>query len=418
MSGAAGPAAGERRLQPNDKAGPVRFGILGCGGIGRWHARNVRALPGLELAAMADPDPGARDRGRDLGVPIHPSAEDLLARPDVEVVCVCTPPAHHASLIEAAARAGKHVLVEKPLALDLADADRAIAACRRSAVHLGVAHQQRARSGTRALARLAHDGALGRLVLGAVTHAWHKTQERMDRDAWRGDAAAGGGVLLDEAVHGLDLLTWFLGEPVWVQGATRTSVLRIQAEDTAVATIGFESGALATLAAGSAVNAARDDIAVEILGTRGMFRIEVRDYDDAEIVRLDLAQAEGARARPLAPEQVEAVVRAESGSWRGGPVSPLWRAAARLAGPGRGVRPFRSPLAYLRRQADRKAQREQGEPQGHAALLAAMAAAARGRGAPLVTGEDARPSLAIVDGLRRSAAAGGARVALTGAEPA
>jgi predicted dehydrogenase len=367
---------------------------------------------------MADPDPAAREQARELGVPIQTAAEDLLLRPDVEVVCVCTPPAFHAELAEAAARAGKHVLVEKPLALDLAEADRIIAACRRGAVHLGVAHQQRARSGTRALARLVREGALGRLVIGTVTHAWHKSQERMDRDPWRGQAAAGGGVLLDEAVHGLDLLAWFLGEPLWVQGEARTSVLRIRAEDTAVAAIGFESGALATLAAGSALNSARDDVAVEVLGTRGAFRVEIRDYDDAEIVRLDLAPEEGARARKLPREEVEALVRAEGGSWRAGPRALLWRGAARLAGPGRGVRPFRSPLAYLRRQADRVAQRERREPQGHAALIAAMAAAARGRGTPLVTGEDARLSLAIVDGLRRSAAAGGARVGLSGAGPA
>lgn len=391
----------------------VRVGLIGCGGIGRWHATNVQQLPGIVLVAVADPDPRARAAAAGaFGVPALGSAEALLARDDIELVSICTPPAAHAGLIEAAAAAGKHVLVEKPIATTLADADRALAACRTHRVQLGVVHQQRAHSSVRALHDLTTRGAFGRLLLAMASHTWFKSRAQLDRDAWRGDATAGGGLLLDQSVHAIDLLVWFLGVPEWVSGASDTLAHAAGAEDTVVATIGFAGGALATLAAGSATNRSRDDIAIEVSGTRGGFRLEIRDYDAAEVTRLDLAASDEVRARALPLAEIEALVRTADGSWRGGPISPLWRVAARLAGPGRGVHPFRSIRGYLRRRVDRVAQRERGQPQGHAEVLARMAAAVRGQGAPLVTGEDARCSLQVIEAIRRSHVLGGQRVEL------
>jgi predicted dehydrogenase len=215
-------------------------------------------------------------------------------------------------------------------------------------------------------------------------------------------------------VHGIDLLIWMLGEPRWVSGATGSLTHRAGAEGTAVAVVGFESGALAVLAASMTGNVARDDIALEVVGSRGGFRVEIRDYDDAEIVRLALARSDEVRATALSAHEIEAVVRAEGGSWRDGPSAPMWRLLSRIAGPGRGVFPFRSPRAYLRRQADRVAQAEHAEPQGHSAVLAQMAGAVRAGGTPLVTGQDARRTIAVVEAIERSHAQGGARVELRG----
>ncbi|HJU64633.1 MAG TPA: Gfo/Idh/MocA family oxidoreductase, partial [Gemmatimonadaceae bacterium] len=323
---------------------------------------------------------------------------------------ICTPPATHVSLVELAAGHGVHVLVEKPLALTLADADRAIDVCARRPVLLGVMHQQRGRSSTRALHRLVQDGRLGRPVLAVLTHSWFRSPAQLAR-GWRGDASAGGGLLLEQAVHGIDLLVWMLGAPRWVSAATGT-LMHSRSEDTAVAIMGFANGALAALGARMTGNPARDDIALEMLGPRGAFRLEVRDYDNAEIVRLALADRDGTRATALTEEQIEMLVREEGGSWRDGPASPAWRVISRLVGPGRGVFPFRSPRAYLRREADRVAQAESAEPQGHSAVLAQMAASVRGNGAPLIAGEDARRAIAVVEAIARSHAAGGARVEL------
>jgi len=394
----------------------VGVGVIGCGGIGRWHGTSLRQLPGIRLVALADPDRAAREAAGTFGVPVLESAEVLLARSDIDLVSICAPPHAHAALIEAAAAAGKHVLVEKPIATTLADADRALAACRAHQVQLGVVHQQRAQSSTRALHQLAEDGAFGRLLLATAHHTWFKTPAQLARDGWRGDAAAGGGLLLDQAVHAIDLLVWFLGEPEWAGGATATLAHGPGAEDTAIAMIGFAGGALAVLAAGTAANRSRDDIALELSGTRGGFRLEIRDYDAAEITRLDLASSDDERARSLSTAEIEALVEAAGGHWRRGPSALAWRLAGRLAGPGRGVHPFRSIRGYLRRQADRVAQREWGEPQGHAEVLARMAAAVRGEGPPLVTGEEARRSLRIIEAVRRSHALGGQRVDLALAE--
>jgi len=184
----------------------VGVGIIGCGGIGRWHGTSLRQLSGVKLVALADPDRMARDAAATFGVPLLDSAEALLARSDIELVSICTPPQAHAALIEAAAAAGKHVLVEKPIATTLADADRAVASCRTHGVQLGVVHQQRAQSSTRALHQLAEAGAFGRPLLATAHHTWFKTRAQLAHDGWRGDAAAGGGLLLDQAIHAIDLL--------------------------------------------------------------------------------------------------------------------------------------------------------------------------------------------------------------------
>jgi predicted dehydrogenase len=396
------------------KSDPVRFGILGCGGIGRWHAKTIRSLPELALVAVADSDPAARGRAADAFQARACTPEEILERPEVEALSVCTPPHTHVGLIEAAARAGKHVLVEKPLALNLPEADRALAACAAGKVTLGVVHQHRARSATRALRELIARGGFGRPLLATATHTWYRAPRDEGSDGWRGDSRRGGGVLLDQAVHAVDLLIWFLGEPRWVGGATAVLAGTSSAEDTAAVLVGFDGGALATLAASSRANRMRDDTILELAGTGGGFRLELRDHDHAEIERLELEGGPDRRARALSAAEIERLVRGHQGGWREGPRSTPWRILAGLAGRERGVHAFRSPRAYLRRQADRVAQLERGEPQGHAGILAGMAAAVRGKGPPLVTGEDARASIAVIEAIERSSAAGSARVELAG----
>jgi predicted dehydrogenase len=396
------------------KSSVVRFGLIGCGRIGRWHARNIEALPDLELIGVADVDSHTRGKAaRVLGVRAFGTVDELLETPNIDVVCICTPPHTHVDLIEMSAMADKHVLVEKPLVLNLTEADRAVTACAARSIHLGVVHQQRARSATRTLHRLISDGLLGKPLLALAIHTWFKTQEELDRDPWRGESSTGGTLLLDQAVHAIDLLVWYLGEPQWVIGHTAVLSSKTSGEDTAVAIVGFKGGALATLTASTTANLSRDDIAIEMFGTHGGFRLEIRDYDNAEIVRLDLARKREKRARDLSAREIESLVQKEGGSWREGPRSVILRYLANIAGKERGKHPFRSPQAFLRRYADRAAQRERQEPQGHAAVLSQMADAVRGAGEPIVTGRDARHSLAVIDGIYRSQASGGQRIDLT-----
>lgn len=384
----------------------VGFGIIGCGGIGRWHARIIRSLQGLELMAVADENPESRRRASaDFGVP-ELTTDELLSLSEIEVVSICAPPHAHVPLIEAVATAGKHALVEKPLALDLPEADRIVSLCEERGVHLGVVHQQRARASSRTLRELIRTSALGRPVLATVFHTWFRTSP--SEDGWRGVRELGGDVLVDQAIHAVDLLLWFLGLPRWVSGWTVDE----GKEDAAVALLGFEGGALATLAASSGVNRKRDDTVIELVGTRGWFRLEVRDYDHVEITGLELARSERKRAKALSNERIEALVREHGGGWREGPRSPLWRFLAFVSGRERGAHPFRSVRGFLRRGADRVAQRERSELEGHAAILAQMGRAARGKGAPLVTGREARLSVAVTEAVYRSRAADGRRIHL------
>ena len=195
---------------------PVGFAVLGCGGIGRWHARQLQTLPGTRLVAMADPSEAVRKRAaRDFAVPVVASADEILARQDVEAVTICTPPATHTGLAHAAAAAGKHVLVEKPLALTAAEAETLVAACASSNVHLGVVHQQRAQAACQAAKRLIEEGRLGTLVYAVGSLCWHRPDAVRASHAWRG-SDRGGGLLLDAGVHLVDLLLWLLGPAGWV----------------------------------------------------------------------------------------------------------------------------------------------------------------------------------------------------------
>lgn len=394
----------------------VTFGIVGCGGIGRWHAKCLRSIASASVGAVADADLDVcAEAAKALGVARAESVQALLDDGAIDVVSICTPPDTHAPLIERAAAAGKHVLVEKPLAVDLDGADLAIEACRQAGVHLGVVHQQRARSASRLIHALVSEGAFGRPQIVSAVHTWYRKPDELTGHAWRGRSSPGGGVLLDQAVHAVDLLVWFLGTPRWVAGAQVSPAHDPTAhasagEDSAVATVGFKGGVLATLAASTTANRARDDIAIDFSGTRGGFRLEIRDYDHAEIPRLDLADSDEARARALAPAEIEARIREHGGAWRTGPRSIPWRMIAAIGGKDRGAHPFRSPRAFARRQADRVAQGETGELQGHAAVLERMAATVRGEGEPVATGLDARVAIAVIDAVRRSLRDGGRRV--------
>ena len=222
----------------------------------------------------------------------------------------------------------------------------------------------------------------------------------------------GGALLLDQAIHAIDLLLWLFGPVAWVQGGTTLQAEGSSHEDTAVAQFQFTCGAQGTLAASAVANAMRDDIVVEVWGSEGFARLEIRDYDHGELVCLNLAPVPGERARALSAEEIEALVEVEGGEWRRGPTSRPWRLLAQIAGPERGMHPFRSPKAWLRRQADRVAQREAGQPQGHAAILAQMEQALREGKAPLVTGAEGRAALALALAIDGSAKMQGRRIDL------
>ncbi|HEY3229288.1 MAG TPA: Gfo/Idh/MocA family oxidoreductase, partial [Roseiflexaceae bacterium] len=199
--------------------GELGFGIVGAGMVARYHATAIGRIAGARLVAVCRADAArAPEAEARFGVPCETSYEALLARPDVDVVCICTPSGQHAAQAIAAARAGKHILVEKPMALTLADADAMIAARRTAGVLLAVALQRRSDPVYHSVRAAIEDGALGRLTLGAVGVPYMRPQSYYDSAAWRGTwALDGGGALMNQGIHLLDLLLWYMGDVVEVQ---------------------------------------------------------------------------------------------------------------------------------------------------------------------------------------------------------
>lgn len=229
------------------------FGIVGTGAIAAVHADAIAMLPDARLAAVTDVAAGAAAAfAAARGCPAEPDLGALLARRDVEVVCVCVPSGLHAAVGVQAAQAGKHLVVEKPIDVSLEAADRLIAAARAAGVALTVISQHRFDPGLAELKGLLAGGALGRLVLGEASTKWYRTQEYYDSAAWRGTRAMDGGSLLNQGIHYVDLLRWCLGPPAYLTAVCTTQAHQIEAEDTALAIVAFASGAVGTILSSTA----------------------------------------------------------------------------------------------------------------------------------------------------------------------
>jgi predicted dehydrogenase len=256
---------------------PVGFAILGTGIIAEVHRQAIamNADLGARLVAVGHYDPSRfTEIGERFGVPCLSEA-DLLKQPDVDVVCLATPSGQHAEQGIAAAEAGKHVLVEKPLALSVADADAMIVACDKADVRLGVLLQRRADPLFRQVYEAIRAGDLGEITMASVCMPYHRPQAYYDQAAWRGTwEQDGGGVLMNQGIHFVDLLLWLMGaDPVQITARAATLQRQIEVEDTVVATLEFSNGALATLSATSTAPPGFRQ-RVEVYGTTGAIQLE------------------------------------------------------------------------------------------------------------------------------------------------
>ena len=251
-------------------------GISGAGTIGAVHAEALGELEDARLVAVT----AAREvTGRRLaeahGVEWHAGFEELLARPDVDVVVLCTPSGLHPEEAVAAARAGKHVITEKPMAVTLEGADRMIRACREAGVTLSVIFQYRYNRDALRLKRAVEAGLFGEPVLGNAFVHWHRTQAYYEEsDGWRGTwALDGGGALMNQSIHAVDLLQWILGPVESVCGYAATLAHDIEAEDTASAALRFANRALGVI---QGTTSAHEDapLRIEIRGTEGSATLE------------------------------------------------------------------------------------------------------------------------------------------------
>ena len=223
----------------------IGFGLIGCGRIARRHVEALEHLPGARVAAVTDPvKEAAADLAGMCGAALVPDAEKLVAYPGVDAVIVASPSGLHAEQAVMAARAGRHVLVEKPLALDAEQASRMIAEAEKAGVTLGVVHPLRFLPLARRLKEIIAAGKLGRISHAAVTVRWNRNAEYYRSSPWRGTRAMDGGMLLNQAVHHIDLLCWYLGDVARVSAEVARRCHDIETEDVAVLNIRFTDGAL------------------------------------------------------------------------------------------------------------------------------------------------------------------------------
>ena len=235
---------------------PLGFAIVGTGMIAGYHAQAIAQTPGAKLVGVVSrsPDRGPAFAAKHAIPVITATVEQMAARPDVHVINVTTPSGAHLEPALAAIRAGKHVIIEKPLEITPARVDQINAAADQRGVKVVSIFQGRFGTGAQTVKAALDAGRLGRLVLASAYVKWHRTADYY-KSAWKGTwDLDGGGALMNQAIHGVDLLQWFAGLPAEVTGRfTRRVHTGIQADDTTVATLLFPDGALGTLEASTAL---------------------------------------------------------------------------------------------------------------------------------------------------------------------
>jgi UDP-N-acetyl-2-amino-2-deoxyglucuronate dehydrogenase len=252
---------------------PLRIGIVGCGAISTQHLEAIEALDGLHLVGVVDASADrARTVGDRWGVPWSIHLEELLERDDVDAVAVTSPSGLHPGHALAAIRSGRHVLVEKPIALRVADADEIVREGRERGLTVATIAQRRFEPVVRALHAAVEAGALGRLSLVIAEGLYHRPQSYYDSAAWRGTRELDGGVLMNQAIHMIDLLRWIGGPVASVSAHVATLGHVMEAEDTASVSLRFANGTLGQIIATTCANLELPT-ELRVYGDRGHVRL-------------------------------------------------------------------------------------------------------------------------------------------------
>lgn len=254
----------------------LNFAIVGCGRIAKRHSELLghKQIKGAQLVAVCDVvSEKAELISKQFAVPCFTDMHEMMRSADVDIVVVLTESGKHAVHVIELARYGKHIIVEKPMALTLEDADAMIEACDAAGVKLFVVKQNRFNVPVVKMREALQKGRFGKLVMGTVRVRWCRQQAYYDQDAWRGTWALDGGVLANQASHHVDLLEWTMGDVVSVFAMSTTALVKIEAEDTAVVTLRFKNGALGVIEATTAVRPKDLEGSLSVLGEGGAVEI-------------------------------------------------------------------------------------------------------------------------------------------------
>ncbi len=330
----------------------VGFGIIGAGLVGPTHALSASRAPNGRLVAICDMNgERAKALADQYRVPWYTDAQEMLAKePGIQVVNLCVPTAHHLPLAQLAAQAGKHVIVEKPIELNMERANQLIEVCRRNNVKLGAIYNRRFVPALRKAKEAMEKGWLGKPIFASMYYKSYRSQEYYDDSGWRGSMALeGGAALINQGIHGIDLVQWVFGPVAELFSYVATLRRKIEGDDTSITAVKFQSGALGSFEETTSVYPAQKD-RLEFHGENGTIRIE-----DYRIIDWSI------ESHPLDPAEVADPPDLPRGS------IVAW---------------------------------------GHMQQIADMATAVKEDRRPAVVGEDALPALEIIMGIYQSAKTG------------
>ncbi len=277
-------------------AAEIGFGVIGAGNIAGIHGKALAALSGsgIRLRAFLGRNPGRVQKlAAQFEAEALTDAGQFFARPDIQAVTICTPSGTHADLGRLAAAAGKHVLVEKPIDVNMRQARSLIAACQSHRVRLGVILQSRFLPAVQLIKRAVTRGRLGRLHVVDAYVKWHRSRDYYTAAPWRGTKSLdGGGALINQAIHTVDLVQHFAGPATWVSGLTaRKQHPQIEAEDTALALVRYDSGAAGVIEATTSLYPGFSR-RVELHGERGSIILDGNDISFWKLIDSGEEEAE------------------------------------------------------------------------------------------------------------------------------
>ena len=256
----------------------IKFAIVGCGRIAVRHAQLLggNEVDGATLVGVCDTKlEKASELGTKYGIPAFNDMHKMMTKlgDNIDAVIILTESGAHAKCCLELTKYRKHIVVEKPMALTLDDADAMISACDKAGVKLFVVKQNRYNLPVRKLREAVDEGRFGKLVMGTVRVRWMRDQAYYDQDPWRGTWKMDGGVFTNQASHHVDLLEWMMGEPESVFAYSITALANIETEDTGVAVIKFKNGALGIIEATTAARPKNLEGSISIMGEQGTVEI-------------------------------------------------------------------------------------------------------------------------------------------------
>ncbi len=268
----------------------IGFGIIGCGVIAPRHAEAIRKADGAELIACCDIiDEKAEQFAKEEGAEFwYKDYKEMLKRDDIDSVCICTPSGMHGDMVIDCAEAGKHVMCEKPLDIKMEKLDSMVEACRKAGVKLGGIFQRRTYETSQRIKEAVENGELGKMILGDAYLKYYRSQEYYDKAEWRGTwELDGGGALMNQGVHGIDLLQWIMGDIESVYARNAALARDIEVEDTAVVNLKFKNGAFGVIEGTTSVYPAQPTT-LHIHGDKGSIILEEQTIKKFELIDKDV----------------------------------------------------------------------------------------------------------------------------------